>query len=62
MISAWGYDGLQLFYQGDFIQALSRFEAVQDRDAPSKAYAAKCREYLDDPPDDWQGVWVMTRK
>ena len=54
--------GLQLFYKGEFSQALEVFSTVQELDAPSAAYAKKCRAIIQAPPDDWRGVWVMDSK
>lgn len=56
--------GLQLFYDGKFHEALERFSAIQDKDAPAAHYLEKCRELLANPPDSqsWEGVWVATSK
>ena len=54
--------GLTLFYRGEFKSALKTFAAIQDADPSAAAYAAKCREFIDNPPSDWQGVWVMETK
>ncbi|MCI6662778.1 MAG: adenylate/guanylate cyclase domain-containing protein [Treponema sp.] len=56
--------GLQLFYQGKFPEALEAFSAIQKEDAPAAHYVAKCRELLENPPDlsSWEGVWVATSK
>lgn len=56
--------GLQLFYQGKFPEALAAFSAIQKEDAPAAHYVAKCRELLENPPDlsSWEGVWVATSK
>jgi len=54
---------LSLYYAGKFGEAEAAFGALADRDPPSKAYAAKCRELAASPPDGaWNGVWVMTQK
>ena len=53
---------LQKFYAGDFRESLAIFETISDEDAPAGAYAAKCRALIDNPPDEWQGVWVMSEK
>jgi hypothetical protein len=32
-------------------------------DGPSRVYLARCKHYIDSPPpDDWDGVFVMTTK
>jgi len=54
--------GLQLFYEGAFSQALEIFSTLQEVDPPAAAYAKKCRAIMEAPPDDWQGVWVMASK
>jgi adenylate cyclase len=54
--------GLQLFYKGNFSQALEIFSTVQELDPPAAAYAKKCRAIMETPPEEWQGVWVMDSK
>ena len=54
--------GLQLFYNGKFSQALEIFSSVQELDPPAAAYAKKCRVIIQAPPNDWHGVWVMDSK
>jgi len=54
--------GLQMFYKGEFSQALELFSTVKEIDPPSAAYAKKCRAIMEALPDDWQGVWVMDAK
>lgn len=42
-----------------FIEALK----VDSQDGPSKVYLARCKHYVENPPpDDWDGVFVMTTK
>ena len=42
-----------------FAQALK----VNPEDGPSKVYYARCKHYADNPPpEDWDGVFVMTTK
>lgn len=55
---------LNLFYKGDFNQALSMFSKIQADDAPAARYVAKCQELMANPPDAaaWDGVWVATSK
>lgn len=64
---------LELFSQGrklyklmQFDEALKKFaEALRvcPDDGPSKVYYARCRHYVQNPPpDDWDGVFVMTTK
>jgi adenylate cyclase len=54
--------GLTLFYEGKLTQASEVFATIRDVDPPATAYAEKIREYVAAPPEDWQGVWVMTSK
>jgi adenylate cyclase len=54
--------GLQLFYKGEFSQALEIFSTIRGLDSPAAAYAKKCRTIMEAPPNDWQGVWVMAGK
>jgi len=54
--------GLQLFYKGEFSQALEIFSTVQELDPPAAAYSQKCRAIMDALPDDWRGIWVMDGK
>lgn len=64
---------LDLFAEGrkqyklmEFTQARKYFgEAlkINDQDGPSKVYFARCKHYIENPPpDDWDGVFVMTTK
>ncbi|MDD5170238.1 MAG: adenylate/guanylate cyclase domain-containing protein [Syntrophales bacterium] len=55
-------EALTLFYQGDFQKAGRLFSELAAADAASRSYAAKCRELMANPPEDWQGVWVITVK
>ena len=42
-----------------FAQALK----VNPEDGPSKVYYARCKHYVETPPpEDWDGVFVMTTK
>lgn len=42
-----------------FAQALK----VNPEDGPSKVYYARCKHYIENPPpEDWDGVFVMTTK
>ena len=54
--------GLEEFYRGRFNQAESIFADLSDRDAAARAYAAKCRSLIEQPPESWNGVWVVTTK
>jgi adenylate cyclase len=54
--------GLDMFYRGDFGKALEVFSPIADLDPAAAAYMKKCRAILDSPPEEWDGVWVMTSK
>lgn len=55
-------DGLALFYRGDFHGAEAVFSGLAGEDPAARAYLAKCRQLIDEPPADWQGVWMITIK
>ena len=55
-------EGLEKFYGGDFKAALTSFETISGADPPARAYADKCRTLIDNPPKQWEGIWVMTEK
>jgi len=55
-------EGLTLFYRGDFLQAEVVFSGLADADLVARAYLAKCRNLIDQPPEEWRGVWVITTK
>ena len=49
-------------YQGgDFAAALRLFEALED-DPPSRLLAGRCREFLQHPPANWNGIHGFTSK
>jgi len=64
---------LDLFTEGRKLYKLMQFEqareyfvqalAVDPEDGPSKVYLARCKLYMESPPpEDWDGVFVMTTK
>ncbi|MRR14838.1 MAG: adenylate/guanylate cyclase domain-containing protein [Deltaproteobacteria bacterium] len=53
---------LALFYAGDFLRAKAGFSELADDDPVARAYVAKCDDLLAHPPENWQGVWVVTQK
>jgi adenylate cyclase len=55
-------DGLELFRQGNFLEAAAIFAATADRDPAAKAYEARCRDFTTHPPRNWDGVWRVTEK
>lgn len=54
--------GLKAFYAGDFTESERLFARIADRDTASSCYTEKCRELIANPPNAWDGVWVMTSK
>jgi adenylate cyclase len=54
--------GLDAFYAGRFGEAVERFLPMADVDPPCAAYARRCREWSDHPPEAWEGVWTATGK
>ena len=55
-------EALALFYRGDFSEAETIFSGLADTDPVARAYMSKCRSLIDQPPDEWKGVWVVTTK
>ncbi|MFP4068304.1 MAG: adenylate/guanylate cyclase domain-containing protein, partial [Spirochaetaceae bacterium] len=53
---------LAAYYAGAFEEAERGFAALAGRDAPAAAYAERCRQLAADPPEEWNGVWIMTSK
>jgi len=61
------YEKGQVLYKArDYAAAKAAFElalGILDTDGPSKTYVARCDEYLrNPPPEDWNGVFVLTDK
>ena len=59
-------EGRKLYKLMRFQDALSHFSAalvVDPEDGPSKVYQTRCTQYIENPPpEDWDGVFVMTTK
>jgi adenylate cyclase len=55
-------EALAKFYDGDFPAALTSFETITEADPPARVYADKCRTLIANPPQRWDGIWVMTEK
>ncbi len=64
---------LDLFARGRKLYKLMQFEEalkffaqalkIDPEDGPSKVYFARCKHYTETPPpEDWDGVFVMTTK
>lgn len=58
--------GLAAYRARRFDEAVARFEqtlTIKPRDNPSLLYMERCRALLAaPPPEDWDGVWIMTGK
>ncbi len=58
--------GRRLYKLMQFAEAMKYFgEAlkIDQNDGPSKVYYLRCKFYIDNPPpEDWDGVFVMTHK
>ena len=59
-------EGRKSYKLMDFEAARKAFTAalkIDPEDGPSKVYLARCRHYIENPPpEDWDGVFVMTTK
>lgn len=55
-------EGLKLFYSGDFQQAQNIFSGLAGEDPAAHSYVAKCGELIENPPKEWDGVWIITTK
>lgn len=64
---------LQLFAEGrkcyklmEFEESLQYFQKaleIEPNDGPSQVYAERCKHYIQNPPpEDWDGVFVMSTK
>lgn len=54
--------GLDFFTLGQFDKALLYFEKNKENDKPSLIYFNQCKEYISNPPDAWNGVWISKSK
>lgn len=73
MISEKKRQVLELYGEGRKLYKLMQFDKAKDsfaralrvdpEDGPSKVYYARCKHYMENPPpEDWDGVFVMTTK
>ena len=64
---------LQLYAEGRKLYKLMEFERAKEyfakalkvdpHDGPSRVYYARCKHYIENPPpEDWDGVFVMSTK
>lgn len=58
------YKGIELYKEGIFADAIPHFEIEINNsgDEVSKVYIKRCKEYIANPPADWNGVTVLTEK
>ena len=58
--------GLELYKSRKFDEAMKFFEkalSINVNDGPSKLYLDRCKTFKETPPpEDWDGVFVMTTK
>ncbi|EQA36448.1 tetratricopeptide repeat protein [Leptospira inadai serovar Lyme str. 10] len=59
-------EGLQLYKNGKFTEALGLFKKaleITPGDGPSKKYIGRCEAFIaEPPPQDWDGVFEMKTK
>jgi hypothetical protein len=59
-------EGRKLYKLMQFGEALKKFDEAllsDPEDGPSKVYSLRCKHYIENPPpEDWDGVFVMTTK
>jgi adenylate cyclase len=56
------FDGLRLYYEGKFSDAIKVFSQAAMSDPPSRAYIEICTALKDNPPAHWNGVFTATSK
>lgn len=58
-------EGIGNYRSGDWDRAITSFERAlkaNPDDSLSNTYIERCEQLRSDPPDEWDGVWVMTSK
>jgi hypothetical protein len=58
-------EGLKKYKKAEFKSALLEFEKALEiipTDGPTQVYIKRCKEFILDPPSDWDGVYVMKTK
>jgi adenylate cyclase len=58
-------DGIEKYRAGEWKRAIIAFEEAlraNPEDPLVHMYIERCQDLADDPPADWNGVWVMTTK
>lgn len=58
-------DARKLYEKGKFKEAQAAFMALQKdypHDGPIKTFLKRCEEYIENPPEDWDGIYHATSK
>jgi adenylate cyclase len=59
-------DAWNLYLKGDFKTALTQFETLQTwmkaEDGPTRLYLERCQNLIQNPPKEWNGVFIATSK
>ncbi len=57
-------EGLELYRRGYFEKALEKFREVLKyrEDPPARVFMGRCEELMKNPPEEWDGVYVMKSK
>jgi len=58
-------EALEWYRKGSWDEAVAAFRKVLERypdDPPSKIYVERCGELRSHPPEQWDGVYTMTKK
>lgn len=53
---------LRLWRRGSFAEAATTFETLADGDPAAARFSALAREFAANPPQDWQGISILTDK
>jgi adenylate cyclase len=59
-------DGFALYLKAEFQKAVQHFEKLNESrggsDGPTKVYLERCRHLAEDPPKEWDGIYVAKSK
>ena len=53
---------LQAYYSGDFDKAHGLFAALAGEDVVASRYVQHCAQLQAQPPETWDGIWIMDQK
>jgi len=54
--------GIELYRKREFAKAIQQFEKASDIHPPSKVFLARCKYFLENPPEpEWNRVWVPVK-